>query len=194
MKIPFSTRPKYPVLVVAGLGGLFTVVNLAFAQTWTPASEPGRPLSPIGWVYGRWVSVASSADGIKLVAARQGHVGYGTDYPLPIYTSADSGMTWTPTSAPNNVWSSVGSSDDGTKLVAVATLSVVSDGLIYTSTNSGATWTPTSAPSNSWSCVASSADGTRSVAATSYGPIYTSPDSGATWAQTSAPNNSWSSV
>jgi len=33
-------RSKYPVLDVAGLSGLFTVVNLAFAQTWTPTGAP----------------------------------------------------------------------------------------------------------------------------------------------------------
>jgi hypothetical protein len=33
-------RPKYPVLLVAGLGGLFTVVNLASAQGWTQTWTP----------------------------------------------------------------------------------------------------------------------------------------------------------
>ena len=37
MKISSSMRP---VVFVAGLGGLFTVVNLAFAQTWTPTGAP----------------------------------------------------------------------------------------------------------------------------------------------------------
>ena len=76
MKIPSSMRHKYPVLLVAGLGGLFTVVNLAFAQTWTPT---GAPTQAWTFVAGRatWASIASSADGIKLVAAgrRGGHWG-----------------------------------------------------------------------------------------------------------------------
>jgi len=77
MKIPSSMWHKYPVLLVAGLGGLFTVVNLAFAQTWTPT---GAPTQAWTFITGRatWASVASSADGIKLVAA-----GRGRGYPLP---------------------------------------------------------------------------------------------------------------
>ena len=41
------------------LCGLFPAVNSAFAQTWTQTSAP----------YATWFSVASSADGSKLVAA-----------------------------------------------------------------------------------------------------------------------------
>jgi hypothetical protein len=62
--------------------------------------------------------VASSSDGTKLVAA-----GWG-DY---IYTSWDSGATWTEKGTRQD-WSSVASSSDGTKLVAV-----VNGGYIYTS-------------------------------------------------------------
>ena len=64
-----------------------------------------------------WPSVASSADGTKLVAG----LGY-------IYTSADSGVTWTQTSAPGWGQWSVASSADGARLVAAA-----EGGLIYTS-------------------------------------------------------------
>ena len=35
-----------------------------------------------------------------------------------IYTSTDSGATWTPTSAPTNTWDCIASSADGTKLAA----------------------------------------------------------------------------
>src|SRR5437867_1936950 len=155
MKIPSYMKPKYPVLLVAGLGGLFSVVNLAFAQTWTPTGAP----------YEDWGAVASSADGTKLVATGGAHQGYFWANPLPIYTSTDSGATWTKTSAPNNRWTSVASSADGALLVAVATIhGDFGDGLIYTSPDSGATWTQTSAPSNHWSSVASSADGTKLVA------------------------------
>src|SRR5438552_2980946 len=119
MKIRSYMRPKYPVLLVAGLGGLFTVVNVASAQTWTPT---GAPTQARTFIAGRatWPSVASSADGIKLVAAGRGH-GYNGDFPLPIFTSADSGVTWTQTSAPsNNIWSSAASSAAGTELASVA--------------------------------------------------------------------------
>jgi hypothetical protein len=137
-----------------------------------------------------WTSVASSADGTKLVA-----VGSDPAYSYltgPIYTSANSGLSWNLTSAPDEFWSSVASSADGTKLVAAA-----SGGGIYTSTNSGFTWTLTSAPStNYWNCVASSTDGTKLVAAAGYGGIYTSTNSGFTWTSNNAPivDVHWTSV
>jgi hypothetical protein len=65
--------------------------------------------------------VASSADGTKLVAVANLFPDGGY-----IYTSADSGATWTQTGTQQD-WSSVASSADGTKLVAVANA-----GYIYT--------------------------------------------------------------
>jgi len=56
-----------------------------------------------------WASVASSADGTKLVAAPNG--GY-------LYTSTNSGLTWS-TNNPSEYWHSVASSADGGNLVAV---------------------------------------------------------------------------
>ena len=63
--------------------------------------------------------MASSADGNKLVAV----VSEGGQ----IYTSTDSGITWTPRES-NRRWYGVASSADGNKLVAV-----VNNGQIYTS-------------------------------------------------------------
>ncbi len=161
----------------AALGGLLTIVNPVFAQTWTRTSAPSN----------NWVSVAVSADGIKLLAAAGSRAGpFWGSSPGPIYTSADSGATWTLTSAPTQSWSSVACSADGTKAAAVG------NGGIFTSTNSGATWTLTSAPNtNYWSAVASSADGSKLVAVGA--GVYTSTNSGDTWIQTRAPN-SWNSV
>ena len=74
-----------------------------------------------------WSSITSSADGTNLAAVVGGMAnGY-------IYTSTDSGVTWTErTSAGSRRWGSITSSTDGTRL-AVATW-----GYIYTSTDSGA--------------------------------------------------------
>jgi len=124
-----------------------------------------------------WDSIASSADGTKLVAA----VGGGQ-----IYTSTDSGVTWTPRDSSRG-WEAVASSADGTKLV-----SAVYAGQIYTSTDSGVTWTPRDS-SRSWFSVASSADGTKLVAAVNGGQIYTSTDSGMTWTPRDSSRN-WQSV
>ena len=117
-----------------------------------------------------WWSVASSADGTKLVAV----VKLGM-----IYTSADSGLTWTPRES-NRDWEQVASSADGNKLVAI-----VSNGQIYTSTDSGLTWTARES-NRFWLTVASSADGTRLIAgaggAVGTG-VFVSHDSGVTWQQ-----------
>jgi photosystem II stability/assembly factor-like uncharacterized protein len=118
-----------------------------------------------------WKSVASSADGTKLVAVVDGG---------QIYTSNDSGVTWTPR-AENRSWQSVASSADGSKLVAVE-----NGDLIYTSIDSGQSWTPCmgSAPCDGpqpWTAVASSADGSKLVAVAKGRPIYTSTDGGTSW-------------
>ena len=96
-----------------------------------------------------WKSIASSSDGTKLAA------GVWNGY---IYTSIDSGATWTQaTSDAPRRWRSIATSFDGIKLAAVA-----NGGYIYTSTNSGATWTQaTSAGSRDWKSIASSSDGCR---------------------------------
>ncbi len=89
-------------------------------------------------------------------------------YTRQIYTSTDSGGTWTPRES-NRYWLSVASSSDGTKLVAVAF-----GGQIYTSTDSGASWTPRES-NRPWQSVTSSSDGTKLVAVVLGGQIYTFP-------------------
>jgi hypothetical protein len=145
--------------------------------------RPDQRLAPAGEIWAPrltvadTISVASSADGSRLVAA---------DYRGQIYTSADSGNTWTPRES-NRGWSSVASSADGLKLIAAD----FRNGRIYTSTDAGATWTPRES-NRYWRSVASSADGTKLVAADeSPGLIYTSTDSGTNWTATSAPSALW---
>ena len=133
-----------------------------------------------------WYSITSSSDGTKLAAVVSG--GY-------IYTSTNSGVTWTEaTSAGSRAWSSITSSSDGTKLAA--TIGGYDDDYIYTSTDSGATWTEqTSAGSRNWYSITSSSDGTKLAAVVWSGSIYTSGNSGATWTeQTSARSRGWLNV
>ena len=73
-----------------------------------------------------WTSITSSADGTKLA---------GGSWNRNIYTSADSGVTWTGRDD-DRYWISIASSTDGSKLAAV-----VQNGQIYTSTDSGVAWT-----------------------------------------------------
>ena len=129
------------------------------------------------WQPGHGTRVASSADGTKLVAG----VNSGQ-----IYTSTDSGATWTPRPA-SGQWYSVASSSDGTKLVAASL-----NGQIYTSTTSGTTWTPRDS-ARQWYSVASSSDGTKLVAVVYGGQIYTLTNSGQSWTPRDS-GRSWYSV
>jgi photosystem II stability/assembly factor-like uncharacterized protein len=65
---------------------LINSIHSASAQTWSQATN-----APIA----AWNAIASSADGTKLVA--------GT-YAGSIYTSADSGATWTTNAISNMIW------------------------------------------------------------------------------------------
>ena len=137
-------------------GGIFISTNAG--ATWTHTSAPTN----------NWTSVASSADGAKLVAAYGGLLPGSPYYATgAIYTSTDSGATWTPSSAPTMNWLQVVSSADGTKLAALT--GVLEDRInsLWISTNSGAAWTaawtvPFGAPPTA---MAMSADGTSLVAA-----------------------------
>jgi len=157
-----------------GTGGFSVVPNAG--QT-----VVGNDSAAVGWMpresARNWHSIASSADGTKLVA-----VAYGGQ----IYTSTDSGATWTPRES-DRAWYQAALSAVGTKMVAV-----VSGGQIYTSTDSGVTWTARDT-TRSWYSVASSADGTKLVAGTNGGQIYTSTDSGVSWTPRDSAR-SWISV
>jgi hypothetical protein len=61
-----------------------------------------------------WISIASSADGRKLIAAAAPN----TTSSNMIFTSSDFGFTWTSNNVPVVNWSCVASSADGNQLVA----------------------------------------------------------------------------
>jgi len=199
MKLPWYLRQKPAVALIAGLGGVFTVVHLACAQPWAA----GPPAPQLGGDFTWWSALAGSADGSRLVGALAAvyfSYYYSGFNPAPIYISTNAGASWTPTSCPVDMWQAVAASADGTKLVAVARGfdgGYGGTGLIYDSTDSGATWT-CAVRADNWSSVASSSDGAKLVATSYYsggeGLIYTSSDFGASWATTSAPRNDWVSV
>ncbi|MFM1918530.1 MAG: hypothetical protein RLZZ303_164 [Candidatus Hydrogenedentota bacterium] len=112
-----------------------------------------------------WSSVASSADGTRLVAAVDGG---------RLYTSTDAGATWTARES-DRYWTGVASSADGSRLLACER-----NGWLYTSMDAGATWTAREIEGR-WSSVASSADGTRLVAVGFQTQIHVSTDGGVSW-------------
>jgi len=125
-------------------GSIYTSTNCGY--DWTLMT--GAPDIP-------YLSVASSADGTKLIAS-------GVE---GIYTSTNSGVTWVSNAVPSEFWSGVACSANGQTLVAVAIYNLMGDaGCIFTSTNSGATWISNSISSQNWFGVASSADGGTLVA------------------------------
>ena len=144
----------------------------------------------------KWVGVASSDDGTKLVAVDMGADATG-GY---IYTSTNSGATWRESLVPGlRNWLAVTSSADGTKLAAADYPSFDYDptrGYIFTSNDSGSTWTAqTSAGLNWWQSITSSADGTKLAAVTWGDYIYTSTDSGANWStRTGSGQRIWQSI
>ena len=166
-------------IAMAGLGGLSHFAQaLPGDYVWQKAGTQG-----ITGDQADWSSITSSADGTKLAAVVSGG---------SIYTSTDSGATWTEqTAAGSRDWISITASADGTKLAAV-----VGVGSIYTSTDSGATWTEqTAAGSRYWYSITSSADGTKLAAVAYGGSIYTSTNSGTTWTQqTAAGSRYWTSI
>jgi photosystem II stability/assembly factor-like uncharacterized protein len=146
------------LFAVPGYGG-FIYASTDFGTTWMTNDAPSL---------GSY-TIASSADGTKLVAALPLNIGP----PLTgaIYSSTNSGASWYSNNVPANNWCSVASSADGTGLAASSGIS------IYTSTNSGATWVSNGVPniSSTLGLVASSADGNKLVAASiKMGGIWTS--------------------
>jgi photosystem II stability/assembly factor-like uncharacterized protein len=178
---------KILLLVLSAWASWFGGLKPALAQVWTETGDHNVP----------WASVASSADGTKLLAICHGD---GTGGLGSIYASTDSGVTWAQTSAPSNQWTCVCSSADGTTIVAAPRPYTI-PALIYVSKDSGITWTSNNTTSAEWYSVASSADGTKLVAVGTAdtgdeGVVYTSTNSGITWVSNSPPINTscWSAV
>src|ERR1700753_4303983 len=78
---------------------IVAVVHSLHADVWKQTDAPVE----------NWQAVASSADGIKLVAVIAGD---------GIWTSTNSGSNWIKSGAPADNWISVASSADGAKLIA----------------------------------------------------------------------------
>ena len=148
--------------------------------TWTEQTSAGCRF---------WQDITCSADGTTLAAAVWTTA---STYPVVwppgyIYTSSDSGVTWTERrSAGSRKWDSITCSADGTRLAALADEDVdrvgnyLECGCVLTSTDSGATWTEQVSGWWEGNGLAGSADG-KKLALSTNGGISVSMDSGATW-------------
>ena len=152
------------------LGRLYTTTNGGAA--WTERRPDGIDLDR------EWRCVASDADGSNLIA---GQYTGTTGAKIRLYTSADSGVTWTerkPAGDFNKLWECVASDADGSFLIAG-----VYGGRVYASTNSGLTWTELQPNGNAnvgWDTVACDSDGSVIILdGDSY--VYTSLDGGGSW-------------
>jgi phage pi2 protein 07 len=125
-----------------------------------------------------WYGIACSSDGAKVVAVVNG--GF-------IYTSINSGTSWTQR-ASSNTWYSVVSSLDGVYLVASAY-----GEYIYTSNDSGQNWIQrTGAGIHNWISLTSSGDGTYLYAVDEFTQLYRSIDGGNSWGSLSSLQ--WTSI
>jgi photosystem II stability/assembly factor-like uncharacterized protein len=120
-------------LVVGGIGNLF-YTSTDSGLNWIIR----QPAGGIG-SFGRWFGITSSSDGTKLAAAI-GVISGSTNIYCYIYTSTDSGVSWTkrepavtavPVTGIPKKWWSMASSSDGKKLVVGA-----GSDYIYTSSSS----------------------------------------------------------
>jgi len=96
---------------LAAIAGSSIYISTNLGMTWTQSSAPAT----------NWIALASSADASMLVAVAGGS--HNVQNPFlkgPIYTSTNSGATWTSNNVPVQYWTCVASSADGHKLVAAA--------------------------------------------------------------------------
>jgi uncharacterized repeat protein (TIGR02543 family) len=154
-----SSKNNLTSTCCSSAGDIFTSTDSG--ATWVDRASAGMK---------NWGPVASSSDGLKIVAAE---VSGG------IFRSADGGINWG-SIAPaggSRSWSSLCSNGDGSKLAASAR-----GGSIWTSIDSGATWTErTGFGKASWVAVTCSSDFVRLAAVSSGGAVVTSSNSGANW-------------
>eukprot|EP00935_MAST-01C_sp_MAST-1C-sp1_P000969 g969.t1 len=146
-----AVKPNHELLERRQLGADDAGRRWLTGGTWTEDTSVGAVKN--------WQSITMSADGTKQ-AAVVGGLGQHSGFDGNIWTSADSGGTWTEDTSvgATKSWYSITMSADGTKQAAV-----VSGGNIWTSADSGGTWTEDTSigTTKDWTSITMSADGTK---------------------------------
>lgn len=147
------------VKVVAGTDGDYIYTSTDSGVTWTARTSSGK---------NTWLSVASSSDGLKLLASSTLTATTPDSGDGYLYTSNDGGVTWVKrTGAGLRSWHVVASSADGMNLAAAGqdrvSVSGFLNGPIYISNDGGVTWSATSSGNKLWWGLSSSSDGSRIV-------------------------------
>lgn len=142
-------------------------------------------ISTLSWTSGgtdaSWNDITSSADGVNLVAVD-----------ASIYTSSNSGSSWTLALTPSVSAKAASNSSDGTKILVAIEISGIN---IYYSTDSGSSWNLVSSTPGSFqltSTAMSSTGGVMYVSANS-GPIYRSTNF-TSWSSTNFPTKAWTDI
>jgi len=162
-------------VLLGGNHGTDLAISTNFGATWGVSAFPGY-----------WGPVVVSSDGSRLIACNEGIM----------YTSFDTGLTWTQVTNLPIIVASADCSTDGSRIIASPSNNGGgSTGMLYLSTDFGASWNiATNSPNLLWVGVASSGDGRILAAATYYGSIYTSRDYGVTWNTGLVSSGRWGDV
>lgn len=145
---------------------------------------------------GGWYSSALKDDGAII---------YVGEFGQNIVKSADSGVTWADTTAPDHFWRALACADDGVKVLGVGTpagFSGSSNVQVYVSVDSGANWTAKTVETGyGWVGAATDSTGDNMVtvamthSTTGLGYLYTSVDTGDNWTRRDAAGTAgWSGV
>ena len=195
----FAMSDHYDINFVEDFETVYTGTDFAdFAITTTPSRYNSHSAHRAGnvlagsWatatsVNKNWKDIAVSSDYSKMYAVASG------DH---IYSSTDSGSTWTQvgTTGPAKTWVGVATSSDGSTIAALE-----QNGKVWVSNTSGSGWTQ-NYTNKKWYKITMSGDGTKIVAITNPDTeqsIYYSGDSGQNWAQSTiagGSNKPWSSI
>jgi len=155
-------------------------ISTNFGATWSTTNLPGPEWGPAP----EWGGVACSANGTRFYASLHGG---------PIFTSADSGVTWSAV-GPNTKWGPLTCSADGSKIMAPCTDGIY-DAPFFVSTNFGVTWANAPLAKFPWVAVACSAYGVNMYALAEARYLFFSRDSGHTWGTGSTlPSIDWESL